>query len=248
MDTINDRMLLIINEKTSERRRWKELEELSGIAATTWQNFARERQRAMGEMIEAISRAWPQHAFWLATGLTDPDYGHVAPTVDSGYPTPGAPLETSSRYFKDAIEAREVAREYVVEWWHEELGEDLCGLTASELLDDMLLRSARQILTGDADGDVPKEKVARLDAAVSRMDISKSLREAEIVLETERQLDYEKAEELVNNVERMRKHIENKARIRKVNVDFDILDEKINVLRERIERHKKLKKRLEKKG
>ena len=248
MDTINDRMLLIINEKTSNRRRWKELEELSGIAATTWQNFARERQRAMGEMIEAVSRAWPQHAFWLATGLTDPDYGHVAPTADSGYPKSGAPLETSSRYFKDALEARGVAREFVMEWWYEELGKDLSGLTDSELLNDMLLRSARQILTGGGGGNVPADKVARLDTVVNKMGISSSLRKAEIMLETDRERDYEKTEELVTNVERMKKNIENKARIRKININFDVLDEKINALKERIERHKIITVSLDKEG
>lgn len=242
MDTINDRMLLIINEKTNERRRWKELEELSGIAATSWQNFDRERQRAMGEMIEAVSRAWPQHAFWLATGLTDPESGHVAPTVDSGYPNPGAPLETSSRYFKDALEAKEVAREYVMEWWHEELGEDLDGLTESLLLNDLLLRNARNILVGR--GNVEDAKIAKLDSATSKMNISSSLRKAEIMLETERELDYEQTEELVNNIERMKKNIEKKARIRKINVDFDVIDEKMNKLKERIMRYKKFNKLL----
>lgn len=46
----------------------------------------------------------------------------------------------------------------------------------------------------------------------------------------------------------MKKNIENKARIRKININFDVLDEKINALKERIERHKIITVSLDKEG
>jgi hypothetical protein len=37
-------------------------------------------------MIEALTRLWPQYAFWLATGITDAVNGHVAPPLVQGFP------------------------------------------------------------------------------------------------------------------------------------------------------------------
>lgn len=79
MDTISDRFIWLINNQTSETRRFKELEELSGIPAVSWRKAYLRGQRPTVEMIEIVSQQWPQHAFWLATGISDPDYGHVAP-------------------------------------------------------------------------------------------------------------------------------------------------------------------------
>lgn len=58
------------------------MEQLTGIRALTWQNFDRGRQRANDEMLEALGRVWPQYAFWLMTGKTDPEHGHLSPEDD----------------------------------------------------------------------------------------------------------------------------------------------------------------------
>jgi len=76
---IAERLNCIISEHTTDRRRARELEELTGIPASNWKNAWSKKQRPTCHMIEAISKQWPQYAFWLSTGLTDPLYGHSAP-------------------------------------------------------------------------------------------------------------------------------------------------------------------------
>lgn len=73
---IGKRFTLLIKKMTHESRRFKELEELSGIAAVSWRKAFTHGQRPTAEMIEVVSRAWPQHAFWLATGIDDSTRGH----------------------------------------------------------------------------------------------------------------------------------------------------------------------------
>jgi hypothetical protein len=55
--------------------------ELSGIASDRWSAVFSERQRPTVEMIEAIAKIWPQHAFWLATGIEDSSTGHTNPEM-----------------------------------------------------------------------------------------------------------------------------------------------------------------------
>ncbi|WP_175666007.1 hypothetical protein [Burkholderia ambifaria] len=76
---ISSRTLAVLRAVTSERRRYKELEEWTGIPATNWQSAAKGKQKPTAVMIEALSRRWPKYAFWIATGLTDPENGHTAP-------------------------------------------------------------------------------------------------------------------------------------------------------------------------
>lgn len=90
---------------TSERRRYKELEEWTGIPATNWQSAAKGKQKPTAVMIEALSRRWPKYAFWIATGLTDPENGHTAPpgayTSRQGISPPSVE-ELTEKYF-DAV-------------------------------------------------------------------------------------------------------------------------------------------------
>lgn len=85
MSEIARRMRRLIETKITEHRRFKALEDLSGISAEAWRAFWNDRQKPSSEMVAALAREWPQYAFWLATGVTDPDYGHVAPTAVDGY-------------------------------------------------------------------------------------------------------------------------------------------------------------------
>ena len=73
------RMREVIRAVTSDKRRLKELEEETGIPSKNWKNAWLGTQRPTAHMIEALARRWPQYAFWLSTGLTDPKNGHTAP-------------------------------------------------------------------------------------------------------------------------------------------------------------------------
>lgn len=100
-DDIAKRAVALMKAITSERRRYKELEEETGIAATSWQNAAKRKQKPTGQMIEALSRRWPAYAFWLATGLTDPLSGHTTPVVWTAGQNTAEPkqAELARRYF-----------------------------------------------------------------------------------------------------------------------------------------------------
>lgn len=81
------RLIKVIECEVGPQRRFKELEEITGIGVSSWRQVWNERQRPTAEMIEAVGKQWPQYAFWLATGITDPERGHVAPKIiDSYYP------------------------------------------------------------------------------------------------------------------------------------------------------------------
>ncbi|GAQ30431.1 hypothetical protein K6V18_06595 [Ralstonia insidiosa] len=85
MTEIATRMRWLIETQVTEHRRFKALEAMSGISAEAWRAFWNDRQKPSSEMVCALAQAWPQYAFWLATGITDPDYGHVAPISSPGY-------------------------------------------------------------------------------------------------------------------------------------------------------------------
>lgn len=77
--TLPERLCMIVAHEISKTRRWTELEGLTGIPATSWQKAITGKQRPTAEMIEAIAAQWPLYAFWLSTGHTDINNGHIAP-------------------------------------------------------------------------------------------------------------------------------------------------------------------------
>ncbi|WP_146123133.1 hypothetical protein [Burkholderia multivorans] len=79
MGNIDERIRQLISAKTDDSRRYKQLEEATGIPAATWKNFWFARKRPDADMVERLSLAWPAYAFWLATGLPDLAYGHRIP-------------------------------------------------------------------------------------------------------------------------------------------------------------------------
>lgn len=81
-EKIDNRLISLIEYKMNSNKRFKELEEKTGIAANRWQSVWHGRQRAMPDMIEIICRIFPEYAFWLTTGITDSDHGHISPTTD----------------------------------------------------------------------------------------------------------------------------------------------------------------------
>ena len=79
---IDKRLKTLIDMLGNPRDRYNWLAEITQIKSVTWKNFLIGRKKADGNMIEALSKHWPQHAFWLTTGLEDRCLGHVSPTRD----------------------------------------------------------------------------------------------------------------------------------------------------------------------
>lgn len=81
MKNINDRFRNLVMQVTSDSRRYKELEELTGISGSTWKTFWTRGGFPSAQMLEAINVKFPQYAFWLATGIKDSEYGHLSPNM-----------------------------------------------------------------------------------------------------------------------------------------------------------------------
>jgi len=92
--TLPQRFNAIIDYVTSPTRRWKELEELTGIATHSWQKAYLGKQRPTSEMLEALAQHWPGYAFWLMTGITDLSALHLCPP--GAHPWPSTPEELAS--------------------------------------------------------------------------------------------------------------------------------------------------------
>jgi len=103
MNTIRERLRAVLEHNTDERGRFAELENLTQISANSWKSFWHGRQRPTCDMIEAVCFRWPQHAFWLSTGITDAKYGHVDAQGKSSFPErPRAKRNSAERYWEMA--------------------------------------------------------------------------------------------------------------------------------------------------
>lgn len=68
---LSDRLMILIEYTTAKHRRFKQMEEITGIDADRWTAYANGRQRPNFEMIEAAGKANPNLCLWLVTGDTD---------------------------------------------------------------------------------------------------------------------------------------------------------------------------------
>ncbi|GAB3370383.1 hypothetical protein GCM10027317_06180 [Massilia agri] len=101
---IHERLKTIISAETEEAGRFGWLQRKTGISRNTWQTWwDKDDAPPGGKMIEAAARLWPQYAFWLATGITDREYGHAAPKD----------LPTSVTWPEDSAARRPSAAEYL---------------------------------------------------------------------------------------------------------------------------------------
>lgn len=100
---ISARVREVIEAKTAEKGRVKELEGLTGIAASSWKNFLNGQQKATIAMAEKVSQAFPEMAFWIATGISDDQYGHVTPKWYSKYHYGRSKTKISSAYFEEEL-------------------------------------------------------------------------------------------------------------------------------------------------
>lgn len=80
---IDERMRQLVTQKIDEHRRFRLLEEWTAIPHNTWKAWFHQRQRPTSEMIEAISRRFPEYAFWITTGITDYRFGHIGIETES---------------------------------------------------------------------------------------------------------------------------------------------------------------------
>lgn len=109
---IRSRMIAIIKKVSDEDRRFKSLEEATRISGATWRTFWNRTSAPSGEMIEAVSERWPQYAFWLATGGTDPMSGHIAPPgADCVLETTNEEVPEATAYFRYQMELLSPMRE-----------------------------------------------------------------------------------------------------------------------------------------
>lgn len=106
MNSLGERLRAIAEHQTSATRRFKELELATDIASETWRTFWGRNARPSADMVEAVAQRWPQYAFWLATGITDPVFGHIAPpTSPKRFPViRGVEQETATREFRYLID------------------------------------------------------------------------------------------------------------------------------------------------
>lgn len=95
---MRERIMQIIDAVVPVHRRFKALEELSGVRAQTWRSIYEGRQRATEQAILALCKHWPKYAYWLVTGTTDEDHGHSSPILER--------LERDRKSLRSASELR----------------------------------------------------------------------------------------------------------------------------------------------
>lgn len=76
----------VLSKLEGGRGFWKALADGSDISADRWRKVFERKQRATTDILGAIAKRWPQHAFWVMTGITDAANGHIAPTTATTYP------------------------------------------------------------------------------------------------------------------------------------------------------------------
>ena len=108
--TIEDRFVLVLRETREPYGIWQRLEELTGVAAARWRKAYTYQQRPTPDMIQALCRLKPEYAFWIATGITDAEYGHKAPASALPFPEwsgERASDEPARSYFHASLELLE---------------------------------------------------------------------------------------------------------------------------------------------
>jgi len=94
---IEFRMSLLIQDILDGRNDWKRLEEMTGIKSVKWRHLHAGVTRASIDMLEALTSQYPHYAFWLATGLTDYEAGHTAPTANVAFPDSRGDISTAGQ-------------------------------------------------------------------------------------------------------------------------------------------------------
>lgn len=80
MSTLNERLKAIRLAETSGRA---EFAEKTGIKKRAIEAYEQTGRSPRAEVIEAVAKTWPQYAYWLITGMTDPAHGHICPQLET---------------------------------------------------------------------------------------------------------------------------------------------------------------------
>lgn len=195
---LSDRLRAIVIAKTTEYRRFKQLETDTAIPADTWKSWFHGRQRPTADMIEAAGKTWPVYAFWLITGAPDAAYGHSAPG-EEGFPSKGDLKEYSAAYLKSLIELKEAAVELTRQYLDAE------GMSDVEP-DDQWTRTAITVLCSSTREPRPEFEgidLTKFKTAHATLRRADKLRRAELTVETEMPAsDYDLTEMLIQRVEK----------------------------------------------
>ncbi|MGY8872261.1 MAG: hypothetical protein ACKVJE_17630 [Pseudomonadales bacterium] len=67
---------------SSEKKRFSEFAEMTGIKSPTIKQFYHGNQKLNNEQLDLINKAFPQYVYWLATGDTIPESGQISPELE----------------------------------------------------------------------------------------------------------------------------------------------------------------------
>lgn len=221
-DKLSRRLKEVVLATTTEYRRFKQLEDVSEVPADSWKSWFHGRQRPTAEMIEAVAANWPEYAFWLITGISDAEYGHIAPS-DEGFPRKAQRKENSANLFRATIQLKAEAIKATTAYFKAEDLDDLelCDRTTAMGI-DLILRSKELPL------EVEKTSLVH---AKRNHELGIKLRRAEILAETEMpSITYEATDSLIGTIEDVLRDVPDKAKAKLVKI---LEDEKA-----RLERHK----------
>ncbi|WP_143243672.1 hypothetical protein [Alcaligenes faecalis] len=127
---IEMRIAILIQTILSGKNDWKKLEDLTGIKSVKWRHFNSGVIKPSMEMLETLCREFPQYAFWLTTGLTDYNAGHIAPQINVAFPggikgkveiLPNDHLATIA-FFKQSLKSLDICWDSFRNTWFDDLG------------------------------------------------------------------------------------------------------------------------------
>ena len=78
---LTHRVLILMQSKTMGSKHLKMIEGLTGVSSERWKAISAKKQNVTIDILEIVCKTWPQHAFWLMTGVEDAAGGHIAPLV-----------------------------------------------------------------------------------------------------------------------------------------------------------------------
>lgn len=59
-----------------------EMSRLTGIPIDRWKGIRTGKVRASTEEVDHCVALWPEYAYWLVTGMTQPQAGNISPEIE----------------------------------------------------------------------------------------------------------------------------------------------------------------------
>lgn len=145
MESLHERLRAVIAHVTHESRRFKELEEETGIASATWKTYWSRGSRPSSELIEAVAKRWPEYALWIATSEEDEEFGHLAPGRRD-------PKCNAGPYLKSSILEKQIARAILAKKYADADSQTVMTDKQKEII-EKYVDSAHQLIRPDDDID-----------------------------------------------------------------------------------------------